>query len=243
MAGFDYLNAQVALRRAEVDVINQVRTLHFSALVARKGVEVNRALVALADEVYNLQLKQLSAGEAAGYEPLQLYAQAVQARNSLIQSEISYRSAWKQLAVLLGQPDLPPAALAGRADAPAPAFDPDQARAMMLEGHTDLLTARNTILQTETNLTLQLRTRVPDLQTHYVIQRDNADGNTQFGIQLGVGLPLFDRNQGNIQQARAASPAAARIYWQRRTTCKRDSPTPWRTTKPTAYSPKTSAIA
>src|SRR5260221_2492769 len=120
VAGFDYLNAQIALRRSEVDVVNQVRTLYFAVLVARRGLEVNRALVALADEVYNLQIKQLAAGEVAGYEPLQLYAQAVQARNSLAQAETTYRAAWQQLTTLLGQPELSPALMAGRADAPPP---------------------------------------------------------------------------------------------------------------------------
>ncbi len=203
VAGFDYLNAQVALRRAEVDVINQVRALYFSMLVARRGVEVNRALVTLADEVYNLQIKQLSAGEAAPYEPLQMYAQAVQARNNLVQAEVTYRTAWKQLTTLLGQPELSQASVAGRADAPPPLFDPAVAEAIMLEGHTDLLTSRNTILQSQANLTLQRRTRIPDLQTRTVVQQDNAVHSPQVGLQVGVALPVFDRNQGNILQAQA----------------------------------------
>jgi outer membrane protein, heavy metal efflux system len=203
VAGFDYLNAQLALRRAQVDVINQVRQQYFSVIVARRGVEANRALVLMADEVYTLQMKQLAGGEAAGYEPLQLYAQAVQARNSLIQSEITYRAKWKQLTTLIGNSDLPPSALSGSAEAQSPNFDFAQAQAQMLEAHTDLLTARNTILQSQTNLTLQKKTRIPDLQTNTVIQHDNASGNNQFGLQLGVSLPLFDHNQGNIHQAQA----------------------------------------
>src|SRR5262249_8023488 len=85
VAGYDYINAHVAWRRAQLDVINLVRTTYFQVLVAQKGAEINQALVARADEVYRLQLKLLVAGEAAGYEPLQLYTQALQARNSLVQ--------------------------------------------------------------------------------------------------------------------------------------------------------------
>ncbi len=203
VAGFDYLNAQLALRRAQVDVSNQVRQKAFSVLVARRGVEANRALVQMADEVYSLQLKQLAGGEAAGYEPLQLYAQAVQARNALVQSEITYRAAWKQLTTLIGNSDLPPSALIGSAETPSPNFDFAQAQAIMLECHTDLLTARNTILQSQTNLDLQRRTRIPDVQTNTLVGHDNSTGNNQFGLQIGVALPLFDRNQGNIHQAKA----------------------------------------
>jgi len=201
VAGYDYINAHVAMRRAQLDVINLVRTNYFQVLVAQKGVEINQALVSLADEVYRLQLKQLVAGEAAGYEPLQLYTQALQARNSLVQAEASFRSNWKQLLAVMGRPDLAPTNLEGRADALAPIFDPELAKARMLEEHTDVLTARNTILQAQTNLVLQRRTRVPDLQTATGLHFDNASNTTQIALSLGVTLPLFDRNQGNIWQA------------------------------------------
>jgi cobalt-zinc-cadmium efflux system outer membrane protein len=202
VAGFDYLNALVAVRKAEVDVITKVRTAYFAALVAQKGVEVNRALVELADETYRLQLKQVKGGEAAGYEPLQLYAQAVQARSALAQSENTLKSAWRQLAAAVGEPRLPQATLAGRADHPAPALDLDAASAAMIDAHTDLLTARNSIRQAEVNLRLQQRQPFPDLQANLTVQHDTTVQQTQVGLQLGVPVPLFDRNQGNIHQAR-----------------------------------------
>jgi cobalt-zinc-cadmium efflux system outer membrane protein len=202
VAGYDYLNAVVAVRRAQVDVIAKVRTAFFAALVAQKGVETNRALVELADETYRLQLKQLVGGEAAGYEPLQLYAQAVQTRNALAQSEAAYRTASKQLAAAIGEPDMPPALVSGRADAVAPAVDVDHAAAAMLDAHTDLLTARNAIRQAEVNLRLQLRQPYPDLQANATLQYDVPAQNMQLGLQLGIQLPVWDRNQGNIHQAR-----------------------------------------
>lgn len=203
VAGFDYINALVAVRRAQVDVTTAVRTAYFAALVAQRGVEVNRSLVELADEVYRLQLKQVAAGEAAGYEPLQLYAQAEQARNALTQAENTARAAWIQLAAAVGRPDLPPAALSGAADAAAPAFDFAEVQNRVLDQHTDVLTARNTIAQADVNLRLQRRVPIPDLATNQYHQYDNAAQTYQFGVQLGVQLPLFDRNQGNIHQATA----------------------------------------
>jgi outer membrane protein, heavy metal efflux system len=211
VAGFDYMNSHVAVRRAEVDVTAAVRSNYFQVLIAQKSIEVNRSLVALSDEVYQLQLKQVAAGEAAGYEPLQLYAQALQARNGLAQAEISYRANWRQLTAALGQPDLPLAPLSGRVDLPIPVVDPEAARARIVENHTDILTARNRILQAQVNLRLQYLNRVPDLLTNTVVQYDTAAKNPQFGLQLGIPVPLFDRNQGNIRSAQfqiASSNAA-----------------------------------
>jgi cobalt-zinc-cadmium efflux system outer membrane protein len=203
VAGYDYINALVAVRRARVDVSNLVRTSYFAALVARQAWEVNKALAGTADEVYRLQLKQVAAGEAAGYEPLQLYSQAVQARNAVIQAEATYRASWRQLAAAVGRPDLPPTPLGGRADTPAPTFSLDDLTARMLEGHTDLLTARNSIAQAQTNLTLQRRIPISDVTVNNTQQFDNAASNYQFGLQIGITLPLYDRNQGNVRSAYA----------------------------------------
>jgi cobalt-zinc-cadmium efflux system outer membrane protein len=209
VAGFDYLNAVVAVRRAEVDVLTQVRSAYFGVLVARQGVEVNAALAALADEAYRLQLKQVAAGEAAGYEPLQLHAQAVLARNAVTQAEAQYRAGWRQLAAALGRPDLPAGALAGRADVPPPALDPDAVLARAREHHTDVLAARNSQAQATANLDLQRRIPYPDVETNTYQQFDNAARQYQFGVQVGVQLPISDRNQGNIRQAQARIHRAA----------------------------------
>ncbi len=209
VAGFDYLNAVVAVRRAEVDVTAAVRSAYFGALVARQGVEVYAALAALADEAYRLQLKQVGVGEAAGYEPLQLHAQGVIARNAVAQAEAQYRASWRQLAAALGRPDLPPGALLGRADVPPPLLDVDAVLARAREGHTDVLAARNSQAQALTHLDLQRRVPIPDLQTNTYQQYDNAAGAYQFGLQLGIQLPISDRNQGNIRQAQAQIVRAA----------------------------------
>jgi cobalt-zinc-cadmium efflux system outer membrane protein len=132
-----------------------------------------------------------------------LYAQAEQARVVLAQSEASYRAAWRQLAAAVGRPDLPQSPLAGTADSAAPVFDPDLVLADLLEHHTEVLTARNSLAQAHANMTLQRRVPIPDLATNQYHQFDNAAQTYQFGVQLGVALPLYDRNQGNLRQADA----------------------------------------
>jgi cobalt-zinc-cadmium efflux system outer membrane protein len=201
VAGFDYLNSLVAARREHVNLMTAVRTQYFAVLVAQEAVRINAAVIALADEMYRLQLRQVAAGEAAPYEPLQLYAQAEQARVAYTQADTSYRAAWVQLAAAIGRPDLPPAPLDGSADAPAPVLDAEAVQARMLEDHTDLLIARNAIAQAQVNLLLQKRTPIPDVATNFTNQYDNATSNFQFGLQIGIALPVTDRNQGNIHQA------------------------------------------
>lgn len=208
VAGYDYVNALVAVRRAEVDVTAAVRGAYFTALIAQQSLQISRSVAELADEVYGLQLKQVAAGEAAGYEPLLLYAQAVQARTAVAQAEAAYKGAWRQLAAAVGQPDLPMAPLAGRADATPPTFDQEAVKARLIEEHTDVLTARNTIAQAQRNLVLQRKLPIPDIQTNTYQQYDNAAQTYQFGLQIGLSMPISDRNQGNIRTAQARIASA-----------------------------------
>ncbi len=195
-AGMDYANAQVALRRAEFDVITQVRTGYYAVLVARETMNVSRTLTELIDEVYRLQLRLAATGDTAGYEPLQLYAQAAQARNIYIQASNRYVGAWRQLAANLGMPELELKALAGTADAALPRFDGETAQRRVVENHTDVLTALNTILQAQYQLRLAQVTPIPDIQLGTAIQHDNAVGNNQVNVLVGFAIPVFDRNQG-----------------------------------------------
>ena len=202
VSGFDYINALVAVRGARVTVTARVRTAYFAALVAQQNASINKDLADMLDLFYNLQLKRVVFVDA-GYEPLQTYAQAVQVRNAYAQAQATSRAAWKQLAAAIGQPDLPQAELSGRADAPAPIIDPEAAKARILEQHTDLLTARNSLAQSQTNLILQKRLPIPDIGTNQYHQYDNAAQTYQFGVQVGISLPIYDRNQGNIRSAQS----------------------------------------
>jgi len=201
----DVHNAQLALRRTQVDLLSRVRAAYFAVLVAQENLRVARAMSRLTEEAYRIQVAQVKAGQAAAYEPLQLYVLAVQARATMTQARNRYLGAWKQLAAELGQPALPPTALAGRADTAVPVYPFDPARDLMLRSHTEVGTAYNNILRARYQLRLAEVTPYSDISTHVYLQRDNTTqpGYVQVGVQAGFALPIYDRNQGNIQSARA----------------------------------------
>jgi cobalt-zinc-cadmium efflux system outer membrane protein len=205
VGSMDVRNAEVALRRAQIDVMTQVRTGYFAVLVAQENLAIARAMSRLADQVYRLQLQQVVGGQAAGYEPLQLHVLAVQARGAVVQAHNRYLAAWQHLAAALGQPGLPPTQLAGRADTHVPCYELEAVRQYIFANHTDLATARNTIQKGQYHLALQRAQPIPDITSHLAIQKDMLDNphTVQAGVLLGVALPVFDHNQGNILQAEA----------------------------------------
>ena len=64
--------------------------------------------------------RQAQGRESTAYEPAQLRTLSVQARAALVQAQNQYLAAWKQLAAVIGLPDMPTAELEGRADMPVP---------------------------------------------------------------------------------------------------------------------------
>jgi cobalt-zinc-cadmium efflux system outer membrane protein len=205
---FDFLNAQLRLRKAEVDLKRQVRADYFAALVAAENVRVTRLVSAFTEEVYNRQMALLRTGNAAAFEASALRAVVGQVRTNLIQARQRYVSAWKQLAATLNAADMPPAPLAGRVDMPIPRYRYDVLRDRMLATHTDLGVARNQLAQAEQTLVLERRRPVPDLQNNFYVEKDTQTASlglpsVQFGYQVGVSVPLWNRNQGAIMTAAA----------------------------------------
>lgn len=208
VAYYDYVIAHARLRRAEVDLTRQVRADYAAAMVAAENVRVTRLLSAFTEEVYRRQVAALRGPQAVPFEAAALRAVVVQTRTNVVAARNRYVSAWKQLAATLSAPEMPPAPLAGRADEALPRLWYEALKGQLLAGHTDLAVARQQAAQAERTLTLQRRRVVPDLQTNVYLEQDTqarAQGlpSFQFGYQVGMAVPVFNRNQGAITSAAA----------------------------------------
>ena len=214
-AQVDVENAELALRRARYDLATQVRSNYLAVLVSLERVKVNNGLREFAERVYRTQISRVTAGQAAPYEPLQLRVLAAQAQTQLIQSNHEYEAAWRRLAATLNCPGMPPAALAGQLDGPVPQIAYEAAVDRILKTHTDLVTAQNALVRARYQLRLaRLTTNCPNIDTTTVIQHDftTAPFGTTVNVQMGIPLPIFDNNRGNIIAAEAALVRAGSEY-------------------------------
>ena len=133
--------AEQKVKQTESDVQTQVRSSYFAHLSARKNFEISRALAELTDNVFNVLLLQLQAGEVAAYEPMQIRVLAMQSRGLLIQSYNRYVASWKQLSAALGTPNLALTDVAGQIDMPVPHFEHEAVLEYVLRNHTDVMSA------------------------------------------------------------------------------------------------------
>jgi cobalt-zinc-cadmium efflux system outer membrane protein len=202
----DLKDAELALRRARSDLATQVRTAYFALLVAREGVRVNRGLSQFAEAVYRVQVNLVAAGPSAPYEPATLRAQAYLARLAHKQAIETYALAWKQLVAAAGLRQLPLSEVAGRIDTAIPSYDYDVVLAHVLHNHTDVLTARNAIDRGRYNLKLAQITPLPDVDVRLAVLKEFAlpPQKLVHTVQVGLPLPVWDLNKGNIHAAEAA---------------------------------------
>jgi outer membrane protein, heavy metal efflux system len=201
----DVVNAQVAYRRTEIDVATQIRSAYFGVLVAEESLRLAHALSRFAEAMFRVQVDQVRAGQAAAYEPIALRALVGQARVTLTQAQNHYYSAWRQLGAAIGQPDLPVGRVAGYAAMGEPELPYETIRDRMLCMHTDLVTAANSVIKARYNLTRAKITPIPDVALKVVVQKDftTPPFATCANVEVGVPIPVWDRNQGGIQQASA----------------------------------------
>ena len=202
----DVANKQLALRRAQTDLMAQVRGGYFAVLVAQQNLKWSTDLSEFTERVYSISVENAVQGLLAGYEPMQLRALARQARGTLEQARNRYLTAWRQLAANLGLPDLPITELAGNAEMPVPVLQKEPALAQIRNNHTDLLTARFSQQKARYDLESARRQPYPDVDLRVVVQKDYTA--PPFGlaenVQAGITIPVWDRNQGAIKQAQAA---------------------------------------
>jgi cobalt-zinc-cadmium efflux system outer membrane protein len=193
------------LKQAESDLQSQVRSGYFAVLSARENYRVLKGLADLTDELFNVLLLQMRAGEVAAYEPMQIRVLAVQSRQALTLAQNRYVSAWRQLAASLGTPQMPLTALEGRIDMPVPHFEHDKVLAFVLANHTDIISAQFGVDKNRFLVRLAEVQPYPDVTVQTVFQKDYTSPpfGAMAGVSVSVPFPLWDRNQGNIQSARA----------------------------------------
>src|SRR5207237_4705504 len=111
--------------------------------------------------------------------------------------------AWRQLAAAVGQPGLTPAPLTGYIEMAPPPLPDELVRDRMRAVHTDLRAAEAGVARARYNLRLAEVTPIPDVALKLVVQKDftTPPFYTTANVEIGVPVPVWDRNQGNIQQA------------------------------------------
>jgi cobalt-zinc-cadmium efflux system outer membrane protein len=184
-------------------VLNGVRMCFYQLLAMQRLLDVRADLLHVAEDAVKTTEELVNVGAANRPDLLQARIEARQERVALENARTLYLSAWQQMAAFIGNPSLPVGRLHGDLEAPGGVPDFDTTLAHLLEASPELQVARAEVTRNQFAVKREQVEPIPNVQVRVSNGYDFETRNNVTSVSVGVRLPLFDKNQGNIQAARS----------------------------------------
>lgn len=202
-------------------VLNSVRVLYYDALGAQRLVELRRDLARLSREAVGITRELYNVGQADKPDQLEIEIESQRAEIEMMRAENEREGAWAALAIMVGKPDMPRARLAGSLEEGIAALDEGTLLASLLGGSPEIKSAQIGVERARAALERARAERVPDLflrggigySSEFLEGPAGATGRRtgpEANVQVGVTLPIFNRNGGGIAEAEANLAIAER---------------------------------
>jgi cobalt-zinc-cadmium efflux system outer membrane protein len=195
--------AEIIAQGQQLRVVNGVHTRFAEILAVQRQVEVHRRRLANAEESLRTHREMFNTGQANRPEVLQAEIAVSRARIALLTQENRYRALWEGLRSLVGAPHLPITPLAGDLEPCGPPLDWDSSLALLLQESPELQAAQAHVVHDQITVRREQVQPIPNIQLQGSVGRNFENPSTVAGAQIALEVPLFDRNQGTIQQAKA----------------------------------------
>ena len=192
-------------------VLTDVQIAYYDVLVAQKRLQVAHELVQISDSAVGASKALLRAAEISVIALLQAEIEAEQTRITLRRAENESRLAWQQLAIVVGAPQLPAGHVEGNLDAAIPDVTWEESLHRLLGSSPEIAVAVANIDRAQAVLNRACVEPYPNPNVMVQVQA-MPFGDTATGVQVGLPIPLFDRNQGSIREARAEIAQAERNF-------------------------------
>ncbi len=203
-------------------ITNSIRMLYFETLGAQRLVELRAELSQLAREAVAITKELANVGQADRPDQLEIEIEAERAEIEFLNAQNDWTRAWQTLAATVGNPALPPARLAGNPEDALAPLNETQLLDTLLQQSPDLRVAAAGVERARAVVVRERAERVPDLflrgglgysyerfepvSPSLVGQRKGLQGR----LEVGVNVPIFNRNQGGIAAAEAEFAIAER---------------------------------
>jgi cobalt-zinc-cadmium efflux system outer membrane protein len=184
-------------------VLNAVRMRFWELLALQRTIELHQRMVANAEEALRTTREMFNTGQANRADVLLAENRVNDAKVALLTTQNQYPALWQHLAALIGSPHLPPGPLAGDLDQAALPLDWDSALSRLLAESPELQAAQAHVTRDQITVRREKVQPIPDIQLQGAAGYSFETRNAVATAEAGVKLPIFNRNQGTIQEAKA----------------------------------------
>ena len=190
-------------------ILNTVRSLYYQALGEQRLLQVRSELAAIARRAVQTTRELQNVGQADRPDLLAVDIEAQRLELGLTTAKNAYERTWRQLAAATGATELRPAPLEGKFEEP-PQIVFEDALEKLLSKSPELQIAEVSTARSNLAVQRERAAVIPDVYVrggaHYNRERletSNRSVGWQGSAEVGVQLPIFNRNQGSIAAARA----------------------------------------
>lgn len=180
-----------------------IRQNYFEVLTLQRRVEILDELVKLAEHSVQNTQKLVEAKEVARLDLVQLEVDLERYRAEREATVQELPGAYRRLAAVVGVYNLPRTRLAGSLEAPLPDYDLDRAQEFVLNEHPDVRSAQVGVERAQLLLRRAQVEPIPNVTVGAGYVRQNQNRSDDWVVGVSVPVPIWNRNQGNIQAAQA----------------------------------------
>ncbi len=192
---------QVETQRFRVQT--DVRQRFYTALAAQRRLELATAFREIAKKGVDIAQDRVDAGEGAVPDVLQAEILLNQVEIQMRQADAEFRGAWNQLLAVVGLPVGNPGRLDGILPDRVAINDTESVTREALTASPELQAARARVARARANVNRQEVQPIPNFAFLLAAGVDNGTNSGMINAQLGLPLPIYNRNQGNISAAHA----------------------------------------
>ncbi len=201
-------------------ILNAVRMLFYQALGAQELVEVRTQLAKLARDAVKTTNELFNVGQADRPDAAQIRIEAERAELDLIMAENERDQVWQELSAVIGNLFLKPTRLMGELDKGLPVLNQEELLTNLIANSPELKRARIGVERSKASLIRAKAETAPDLflrgafgYNRELLEREialNRRTGPEAAVEIGLRIPLWNRNQGGIASASAEMDMAER---------------------------------
>jgi cobalt-zinc-cadmium efflux system outer membrane protein len=178
-----------------------VRIQFYEALAAQRRIELSDQFHEVTVKGVEVSRRRREAQETSVVDLLQAEVQMSEIDVARQQARVAFRGAMQQLAAVSGTGELPQQSLSGDLKQPIAEMNWDSVLQNLLQSSPEMQAARLRVSAAQAHQQRQQQQKIPNLQTEFGAGADNATGEGLINITVGVPVPVFNRNSGNISAA------------------------------------------
>ena len=198
------LRAQLQeLEAQKLRVSTDIQTLYYQALGYQKQLDLIKEFRALMDKGFELAQQRLKAAEGSKIDVLQTKVQRNEIDLAYRQTQARYDAAWREIAATAGMQGLTPMPLVTEFPLTSETMSWDSVASTIVASSPEYAASQARISQARAELARHGVQAVPNVTTQFGAGYDNGTDSGMMNLQVGLPIPVFNKNQGNIAAARA----------------------------------------